>query len=393
MDIAFCYESVLPERGGCEMYIASLARRLSQDGHSLHLYASRWDEAKLPKGMHFHRVAVSSWPRSLRPWRFGGEVLRALRGSSHDATIGFDKTWGLDILYPQGGLYAASAEQNLQKEPTESRRTFMRLVKKFDLAHQSFLALERRQYLGNHLGNRGSLVVAISEMVRGHFKRFYGIAGEDLRVVRIATNPDRFSEQDRPLRRHQVREKHGIQPSEVVALFCGMNYRLKGLVPLLHAVSLLPREQPFRLLATGADDTRERRAIAHKLGIENKVVFAGYCPDMRDGYFAADLFVHPTFYDPCSHVVPEAMSCGLPVITTRYNGASELMSPPREGFLIDDPHNHQAMAKAISHFFDASKRQACGQAGRKTAAQWTFEHHYRQMLDVFSEARQRKQAA
>ena len=53
MDIAFCYESVLPERGGCEMYIASLARRLSQDGHSLHLYASRWDEAKLPKGHAF----------------------------------------------------------------------------------------------------------------------------------------------------------------------------------------------------------------------------------------------------------------------------------------------------------------------------------------------------
>ncbi len=28
MDIAFCYENVLPVRGGCETYIASLARRL-----------------------------------------------------------------------------------------------------------------------------------------------------------------------------------------------------------------------------------------------------------------------------------------------------------------------------------------------------------------------------
>lgn len=389
MDIAFCYESVLPERGGCEMYIASLARRLAQDGHTLHLYAARWDEAKLPPGMRFHRVPVSGWPRSLRPWRFGRAVLAALEGSRHDATIGFDKTWGLDILYPQGGLYAASADQNILKEPTEARRAFMRLVKKFDLAHQSFLALERKQYLGK----RGSLVVAISEMVRGHFQKYYGIRGEDLRVVRIATNPDRFSEQDRPLRRHQVREKHGIRPEEVVALFCGMNYRLKGLVPLLHAVALLPREQPFRLLAAGSPDTREMKAVARKLGIEDKVVFAGYCPDMRDGYFAADLFVHPTFYDPCSHVVPEAMSCGLPVITTRYNGASELMTPPREGFLIDDPHNHRELAGAIAHFFDPARRQACGQAGRKTASQWTFEHHYRQMLEVFSEARERRQAA
>ena len=387
MDIAFCYESVLPERGGCEMYIASLARRLAQDGHTLHLYASRWDEAKLPKGMRFHRVAVSNWPRSLRPWRFGSAVLKALEGQDHDATIGFDKTWGLDILYPQGGLYAASAEQNIRKEPTPARRDFMRMVKKFDLAHQSFLAIERKQYLGQ----RGSLVIAISEMVRGHFQKYYGIRGEDLRVVRIATNADRFSEQDRPLRRHQVRERHGIRPEEVVALFCGMNYRLKGLIPLLHAVALLPREQPFRLLACGSSDTREMLAVARKLGVEDRVVFAGYCPDMRDGYFAADMFVHPTFYDPCSHVVPEAMSCGLPVITTRYNGASELMSPPREGFLIDDPHQHHELAAAISHFFDPAKRQACGQAGRKSAGQWTFEHHYRQMLDVFHEARERRQ--
>jgi hypothetical protein len=69
------------------------------------------------------------------------------------------------------------------------------------------------------------------------------------------------------------------------------------------------------------------------------------------------------------------------------------MSPPREGFLVDDPHRHHELAAAISYFFDPAKRQACGQAGRKTAGQWTFEHHYRQMLDVFQEARERRQAA
>ena len=41
-------------------------------------------------------------------------------------------------------------------------------------------------------------------------------------------------------------------------------------------------------------------------------------------YAAADLYVHPTFYDPCSLVVLEAAACGLPIITSRYNGAAEL---------------------------------------------------------------------
>src|SRR5205823_8353522 len=123
------------------------------------------------------------------------------------------------------------------------------------------------------------------------------------------------------------------------------------------------------------------------------VRFAGHCPDMRDGYFAADFLVHPTFYDPCSLVVLEALGCGLPVITSRYNGASELMRPLQEGYVIDDPHDHARLAWCLAQLLDAAKRQAGAQAARRTAAAWTFEHHYRQLVQLFAEAAARKQAA
>ena len=48
MKIALCHTSVLPRRGGCETYIASLARRLVLDGHAVHLYACEWDPDALP---------------------------------------------------------------------------------------------------------------------------------------------------------------------------------------------------------------------------------------------------------------------------------------------------------------------------------------------------------
>src|SRR5213594_4209861 len=92
MNIAFCYESVLPARGGCETYIADLARRLVADGHEVHLYACRWDEDPLPRGMHFHQLSLPRGPRFLRPWRFGAACERALREADHQLTLGFDKT-------------------------------------------------------------------------------------------------------------------------------------------------------------------------------------------------------------------------------------------------------------------------------------------------------------
>jgi UDP-glucose:(heptosyl)LPS alpha-1,3-glucosyltransferase len=236
------------------------------------------------------------------------------------------------------------------------------------------------------------MVVAISEMVRRHFQHHYQLDESNLHLVRLATDLDRFSEVDRPRRRLECRQKWGLSPEHTVGLFAGLNYRLKGLEPLLHAVRLLP-PGPFRLLVAGHPNTADFVRLARRLGVADRVHFAGYISDMRNCYFASDFFVHPTFYDPCSHVVLEAMACGLPVVTSQYNGASEVMHPPREGFVIKDPHDHAELARCLNQLLDPATRVSCGQAARKAASQWTFEHHYRQMLDVFAEAAARKRAA
>jgi UDP-glucose:(heptosyl)LPS alpha-1,3-glucosyltransferase len=387
MNIAFCYESVLPSRGGCETYIAVLARRLVADGHQVHLYARCWDEAALPAGMHYHRVGLPRCPRFLKPWFFGAACRRLLRDARHQVIVGFDKIIGMDVLYPQGGLYAATAEHNLLKYRRQVTRSLVRLLKAVDPAHRSFLALERRQFEGDE----PPLVVAISDMVRRHFQEHYALGSEHLRLVRLATDPDRFDEHDRPRRRLEWRQQWDLEPSQTVALFAGINYRLKGLEPLLRAIGRLP--ESFRLLVAGHPDHAPYQRLARRLGVADRVRFLGYVAEMRNAYFAADFFVHPTFYDPCSHVVLEALACGLPVITTRYNGASELLQPPREGRVLDDPHDLDQLAGAMRDLLDPGRRAACAQAARRAGVQWTFEHHYRQMLAVFAEAAARKRAA
>jgi UDP-glucose:(heptosyl)LPS alpha-1,3-glucosyltransferase len=400
MDIAFCYESVLPARGGCETYIADLARRLLADRHAVHIYACRWDEQALPRGIEFHPIPAAPWsPRFVKPWRFGRRCLQAMSDRRHDVTMGFDKTWGLDVLYPQGGLHAACSEYNLRKHANPFLRRLAGLVKWFDVAHWSYSLLERRQYLGAAPPS----IVVNSNMVRDHFMRYYHVPPGQLHVVRSSIDPQRFPEQDRLKCRSHLREQHGIAPHDVVGLFAAMNYYLKGLEPLLYSTARLferiefkEKPPPFKLMVVGHPKARAYQKLAHRLGLDEVVRFVGYCQEMRNAYFAADFLVHPTFYDPCSLVVLEALACGLPIITTRYNGASELLHPGpphQEGYVINDPHDHQQLAWCMAQMIDAGRRHVFAQAARRTALQWTFEQHYRELMSVLVDAARRKQAA
>ncbi len=387
MDIALCYESVLPARGGAETYIGDLSRRLSRDGHAVHLYACRWDAAALPAAAHFHRLNVPSGPRFLRPWRFGKECERAV--GQHDVSIGFDKTWGQDVLYPQGGLHAASAAHNLLKHSGSVMRSLAAFGKCLDPAAWSFTRLERKQYLGA----KRPLIVVNSLMVRRHFEEYYGVPPESVRVVRSAIDPLRFAAEDRLKQRHEERDRWGVSPNDSVGLFVAMNYRLKGLSQLLDAYALTPRERPNRLVVVGHPKFGRYERQAKGLGIADRVIFLGHRSDPKACYFGADYLVHPTFYDPCSLVALEALACGLPVITTRYNGASELLNPPTNGMVVDDPHNAPALGAAMTQMFDRGYLREASVAARVTGSRWTFEHHYQALLDVFTEVRRMKRAA
>ncbi|HYV34479.1 MAG TPA: glycosyltransferase family 4 protein [Gemmataceae bacterium] len=396
MKIAFCYDQVFPARGGCGTYITDLSRRLVADHHEVHLYACRWDEQALPEAVQCHALPMPRGPRFWRPWRFARLCEAALAKGNHDVSVGFDKTYGQDVLYPQGGLHVASVEHNLNKYSNSLMRGLVRAIKSLDLAHLSYMRLEKKQYLGL----RPPLIVVNSHMVRQHFEHYYGVPPENLHVIRSSIDPGRFPEQDRLKRRIEWRDQWGIGPEETVALFVAINYRLKGIEPLLYAVRALVQrpeyphlKNPFRLVIAGNPDYRRWEAMARKLGIAERVRFVGLCTEMKNAYFASDFLVHPTFYDPCSLVVLEGLACSLPIITSRANGASELLHPLQEGYVVDDPHDYQRLAWCLWQLMDPERRSACSQAARKTAQQWTFEQHYRQLLRVFTEAAARKRAA
>lgn len=385
MKIALCYESMMPNLGGCETYIADLARALAHDRHEVHLFTSKIDIDAFPKEVIHHLLPEPTGLRWQKPWKFASHCYTAIQQENYDVTVGFIKTWGQDILMPQGGFHLASAAHNVRKQSSSIMRGIVRLLHAIDIKHRSYRALERRQ-----LFEFPSLLVVPSRMVQRHGREFYGLDDQRMRVIHNAIDADRFPTHDRLVIRSQMRDQQSLHPEDNVGLFVGHNYRLKGLIPLLHSLTLLPADLNFKLLICGSAKYQRFSKMAERLGVADRVRFLGFHPDVREAFFASDFLIHPSFYDPCALVTMEALACGLPVITTRLNGGSELLSAGLASLTIDNPHQHAAMAQQIIRLCDSEKRTALAREAREASQKWTFDDHYQALLEVFREVAEKK---
>ena len=81
----------------------------------------------------------------------------------------------------------------------------------------------------------------------------------------------------------------------------------------------------------------ELKALAGRLGIADRVIFAGPRPSaaLAPWYAAADLFVLATAHEGCPNVVIEALACGTPVLATPVGNIPELLDSPEVGLVVE----------------------------------------------------------
>lgn len=119
------------------------------------------------------------------------------------------------------------------------------------------------------------------------------------------------------------------------------------------------------IVEEGEDERRqELQQLARQLGIESKVVLAGFQPNPTPFYMTADLFVLSSNYEGFANVIVEALACGLPVVSTNCpSGPAEILEERRWGYLVP-VGNAEALAAAIdralvtSHDPEALRRHA-----------------------------------
>jgi UDP-glucose:(heptosyl)LPS alpha-1,3-glucosyltransferase len=242
-----------------------------------------------------------------------------------------------------------------------------------DSFHQAVLNAEKEFFAHPSL----KAVICNSEQVRQEILKHYpNVHSNSLHLVRNGVDLEHFTPPT-VAEKQLARKQLGLRKTTPTLLFVGSGFDRKGLPQLLQALVRVPH---WTLLVVGQDKhLKNYKKVCLQWGLSHRIRFLGVLKDVRPVYQAADVLVHPAWYDPAPNVILEAMAMGLPVVTTNTCGNSELIINGHNGFVV--AHNqHKALTDVLSQSLDWS---TLGLSARQQVEPYTIERMINDLVAVY----------
>jgi UDP-glucose:(heptosyl)LPS alpha-1,3-glucosyltransferase len=363
MRIAIIIERTDINLGGAERSVFEMATAISKTGIEVDILAAKgYRDTK-----NIHILCGDSQSKRTGYFAFAKAIKRYLSKNRYSLIHSVLPFTFADIYQPRGGAYAESILRNAESFQNKFIVSYKKLTAFANFRRGVLLQAERKL-----CGQPDKpVIIAISQYVAEQFKRHYDVSNERIMIVpngikiRTKIDTNRASKL-----RSQILGQLGITESDkpVFFLFVANNFRLKGLAALIKAVQLATARKTLRpmfLIVVGNGKLSKYYRLANEINpseTNKNIVFLGPVSHVQNILSISDIAVLPTFYDPCSRFILEALAAGKPVITTRFNGATDFFVNNLHGRVIDSPEDITALAEAIGYFTDTDNIKKASQA-------------------------------
>ncbi len=380
MKVAFIAEWLDASRGGAETSALQFLNELTRRDVALTVI-SRSSQCSIPD-VRFVQVEARGLGRASRSDAFLRRAGALAKSCGADVIHSIVPCEGVDVYQPRGGLVA----ETITRTVASREGWWAKRVKQLDLRlnmRQRMLLNRERQLL---TGRSKPMVAALSNYVVRQLREHFDFPDSRLRLIFNGVTVPSFNDAQKQGQRLEIRRRFAISDDEILLLFVGHHFRLKGLHVLLRAIrwTMDRAVGRLRLLVVGGGASRSwlRRVAGEGLG--EIVRFSGPAGDVMPFFHAADVLVHPSFYDPCSRVVLEAYSQGLPIISSRFDGASEIIVDNLSGYVLESLDDIARFADRITELTLAENRRRMIAAMMNQPCDLSMTRHVDEMIRLYA---------
>ncbi len=392
--VCFLSPEYLPLSGGTGAYVYYLSNELIKLGNSASIVTG-YNKSRDVKINERHRVFLIRSLKApvVKSFLFAAAASRKLTKLRNSFPVDIAHV-NLPLIpsfaVPSGfGSALISTVHSTWKGEAEAIRSepFSRLNsnEKFMLSFNWLLRFFEEKML-----KRSRKIIAVSNFTKRELLQYYKVKKVKIRVIHNGVDVGKF----RPaIDKLKAKAELGFSPKDKALLSVGRLYARKGLFTLIESMAVVTRKfRNAKLIIAGkglSNEMKKLLSFATKLGVENNIVFTGYFPDNKlpKLYQAADIFTFSTFYENLPFAVLEALSTGLPVVTTRAGGIPEMIENGKNGFMVE-PSNSKELADKILYYLEhPAEASEMGVLARKTIEnRFDWRLIVKKVLRVYDEA-------
>ena len=183
----------------------------------------------------------------------------------------------------------------------------------------------------------------------------------------------------------QVPERGSSDPVRI--LFLGKINQRKGVFDFLRAFAQLPAslQKRVELILAGSGETEQVLELLESLDINQQVTLPGWVNSQQKEELlaVADIFLLPSYNEGLPMALLEAMSWGLPAITTPVGGIGEVVIHQETGWLVN-PGDISSLTQAMKTLIeDVSLRLSLGKAARAKIASFDIKNYSSSLFDLY----------
>ncbi len=366
-----CY----PTYGGSGVIATELGKELALKGHEVHFvsYALPFRLTHFVENIFFHEVETSNYPLfefSLYTLALASKMVEVARYENLDL---------FHVHYAIPHATSAYLAKQIIKEKSD--------IKIITTLHGTDISLVGLEPSFSHLVKfsieQSDGVTAVSRYLQGQTLTNYKIE-KDIRVIPNFVDTKVFSPQaPGQLKKH-------LAPNGEKILIHTSNFRpVKRVSDTLKILNIVAKEIPCKLVLIGdGPDRSECERLSRELDLCDKVIFLGKQDGLAEILNCGDLFLIPSQSESFGLAALEAMSCGLPVISSSVGGLPELMSHNETGYIAEFGDVERMAKYAIElltnekkyHTFSTNARARAVEKFDKSIIIPQYEDYYKKIL-------------
>lgn len=338
MNIGFALYDYYPF-GGLQEDCLATALATAAQGHRVHIFARTW-KGYQPDKVQVHLLGTKGISNTSRNDHYFKALNKVLPDYELDGLVAFNRVPNADIYYAADPCY-------LERHKDAS------FWQKLSARYRYYSKLEAKVFKAETPPHTLVLTEGESESIRKHYDLPRG--NFHLLPPGIARNTQ--TDDQKQTNRAELRAKFKASEDTVIALFVGSGFRVKGLHRALQAFranSQTTEKLEFWVVGNGKPENY--RSLVKNAGIP--IRFFGGRDDVPKFYDATDFLIHPAYSESAGKVLLEALSHGLPVLTTDTCGYAANIQSADAGAVLSSPFSQDMLNKTLQRFItDASIRK------------------------------------